>query len=104
LPTVFNREIQFLQRTDNLKITPMMKYCFVLIASFLCLVSMAQPENAARRRNFNNDNFVAMREFDPVSYFQGKPTKGTSKFSHDYKGIIYYFASEANLEEFKRQI
>lgn len=80
----------------------MMKYCFVLIASLLCLVSMAQPENAARRRNFNNDNFVAMREFDPVSYFQGKPTKGTSKFSHDYKGIIYYFANEANLEEFKK--
>jgi YHS domain-containing protein len=43
-----------------------------------------------------------MREFDPVSFFQGKPAKGTSQFEYNHKGIFYYFASEANREEFKK--
>jgi YHS domain-containing protein len=43
-----------------------------------------------------------MREFDPVSYFTGKPTKGTSKFEYNHKGIFYYFSTEENREEFKK--
>jgi YHS domain-containing protein len=76
----------------------------VLFTALFVLVSstsiFAQAENADRRRNFNTENFVAMREFDPVSYFQNKPSKGTSKFEYQYKGITYYFANEANKEEF----
>jgi YHS domain-containing protein len=79
-----------------------MKFYLTLIATCLCLVVIAQPENADRRRNFNTENFVAMREFDPVSYFQNKPTKGTSAFEFQYKGIIYYFVNDANREEFKK--
>jgi YHS domain-containing protein len=66
-------------------------------------VALAQPENASRLRNFNTDNGLAMREFDPVSYFNSsKPLKGTSKYDYDYKGITYYFANPENLEEFKK--
>jgi YHS domain-containing protein len=80
-----------------------MRSYLLLLALLTSLVAPAQqPENADRRRNFNTENWVAMREFDPVSYFQNRPTKGTSKFQHEYKGITYYFASEANLEEFKK--
>jgi YHS domain-containing protein len=80
-----------------------MKIYITIIAIVLCsMTASAQAENADRRRNFNTENYVAMREFDPVSYFQNKPTKGLSKFEHQYKGIIYYFASEANREEFKK--
>ncbi|MBL7858577.1 MAG: YHS domain protein [Cyclobacteriaceae bacterium] len=61
-----------------------------------------QPENADRRRNFNTENYVAMREWDPVSYFQNKPARGNSKFSFEHKAITYYFVNEANLEEFKK--
>jgi YHS domain-containing protein len=79
-----------------------MKLCITLVVTCFSLVLMAQPENADRRRNFNTENDVAMREFDPVSYFQHKPVKGNSQFTHQYKGITYYFASAANLEEFKK--
>jgi YHS domain-containing protein len=66
----------------------------------LCL--FAQAENASRRRSFNTENFIALRQFDPVSYFQSKPTKGSEKIQHDYKGITYYFISEQNREAFKK--
>lgn len=63
----------------------------------------AQSDAAGRLRNFNTDNGLAMREFDPVSYFNSsKPLKGNSSFNHDHKGITYYFANAENLEEFKK--
>lgn len=70
---------------------------------FLGAVSLfAQPENARRKRNFNTVNAVALKEFDPVSYFQGKPAKATSQYEYNHKGIFYYFISDANREEFKK--
>lgn len=74
---------------------------------FLLLVAinfaaLGQAESAKRKRNFNTVNSVALKEFDPVSYFQGRPLKGTSKFEYNHEGIFYYFASEANREEFKK--
>jgi len=74
-----------------------------ILATFLCLVVIAQPEEASRRRNFNTNNGIALREFDPVSYFNSsRPLKGNSKFYHHYKGITYYFANAENVEEFKK--
>ena len=77
-----------------------MKTVLVLVLAFVSPFLHAQPEVASRKRNFNTVNYVAMREFDPVSYFQGRPTKGTSQFEYNHKGIFYYFASEANRAEF----
>ena len=79
-----------------------MRTYLVLIASCLSLSAFAQPENAQRRRNFNHDNSVALKYFDPVSYFKDKPLKGETKFSYMYKSIEYYFASAENMEEFKK--
>jgi YHS domain-containing protein len=79
-----------------------MKFYLAIFAACVCLTAVAQSEDASRRRNFNTVNDVAMREFDPVSYFQQKPTKGDSKFQHKHKGIYYYFTSAANMEEFKK--
>lgn len=67
------------------------------------VASMAQADEPARRRNFNTENGVALREFDPVSYFNSsRPLKGNSKLYHNYKGITYYFVNAENLEEFKK--
>jgi YHS domain-containing protein len=67
------------------------------------LIAMAQADDAARRRNFNTDNDIALREFDAVSYFNSsRPLKGNSKFYHHHRGITYYFANAENLEEFKK--
>ena len=62
----------------------------------------AQADNAARRRNFNLDHDVALKGFDPVSYFSGKPTRGDSKISFDYRGVTYYFTTQENMETFKK--
>jgi len=75
-------------------------YILVLFASFY-FSTQAQPENASRRRNFNLDHDVAIKGFDPVSFFNGKPAKGDTKISFDYKGVTYYFVNSANLETFK---
>lgn len=79
-----------------------MKNYLIIILTISSLVSFAQVEDASRRRNFNLDHDVAIKGFDPVSYFNGKPVKGDSKFSFDYKGVTYYFANEANLDTFKK--
>jgi YHS domain-containing protein len=76
-------------------------WLFIFLFTFSIAV-FSQSDNASRKRNFNHVNAVALREFDPVSYFQGKPLKGTSQFEHNHNGIFYYFANEANREEFKK--
>ncbi|HEY9488216.1 MAG TPA: YHS domain-containing (seleno)protein [Chryseosolibacter sp.] len=73
-----------------------------ILGILLSVAVSAQADEASRRRNFNTENGVAMREFDAVSYFKGRPVKGNSKFYHNHKGITYYFANAANLEEFKK--
>lgn len=73
-----------------------------ILATMLSLSAMAQAEEASRRRNFNTENLVAMREFDPVSYFSNKPQKGNSRFYSTYKGITYYFANAENVKEFEK--
>jgi YHS domain-containing protein len=74
-----------------------------LLATLFSIAATGQAEEASRRRNFNTENLVAMREFDPVSYFTGpKPLKGNSKFYSTYKGITYYFANAENVKEFEK--
>ena len=74
-----------------------------ILATCMSLMVMAQADEASRRRNFNTNNGVGLREFDPVSYFNSpKPLKGVSKFYANYKGITYYFANAENVEEFKK--
>lgn len=42
-----------------------------------------------------------MEGYDPVSYFDNKPTKGAPEIKLSYKGVIYLFTSEQNLAKFK---
>lgn len=80
-----------------------MKTLLTVLTISLCLQAGAQSTgNASRLRNFNTDNGYAMKEFDPVSYFSGKPVKGTAKFSYEYRSITYYFSSAENMEKFKK--
>jgi len=74
-----------------------------MVLTFVSAAVRAQADEAARRRNFNTENGIAMREFDPVSYFKSsRPLKGNSKYYAEYKGITYYFANAQNVEEFKK--
>ena len=80
-----------------------MKIYLTVVFCMFALIVQGQSDEAARRRNFNVENGIALREFDPVSYFTGsRPLKGNSKFYHHHKGITYYFVNAENVEEFKK--
>jgi YHS domain-containing protein len=66
----------------------------------LTQVALAQSDDA-RKKNFNIKKNAAIEGYDPVSYFDGKPTEGESKFSSTHKGVTYLFSSAANLNKFK---
>lgn len=47
---------------------------------------------------------VALEGHDPVAYFPeggGKAVKGSDKFAFTFRGVVYHFASQANLDRFK---
>jgi YHS domain-containing protein len=44
---------------------------------------------------------VALRGYDPMSYFSGKPTLGDEDYKFSYEGATYYFANRDNLAKFK---
>jgi len=75
----------------------------IFLVVILCMsISAVAQEQVVRRRNFNHDNGVAMKDFDPVSYFNGKALKGDVKYEYFYKGIKYHFANAENMEAFKK--
>jgi YHS domain-containing protein len=46
----------------------------------------------------------AIRGYDPVAYFTvGEPTKGSDKFTANWQGVTFKFASAANLELFQAE-
>lgn len=43
----------------------------------------------------------AIRGFDPVAYFtEGKPVKGSARYTVEYQGATWHFASAANRDRF----
>jgi YHS domain-containing protein len=71
-----------------------------LLVLLLPSLLLAQSEEA-RRKNFNVKNAVAIEGYDPVSYFDSKPTEGKEEFRFVYKGVTYQFRSLASLNKFK---
>lgn len=49
---------------------------------------------------FVNEQGVAIRGYDPVSYFKGAGLPGKPEFASKYQGATYYFASAANKAAF----
>jgi YHS domain-containing protein len=77
-----------------------MKNLGFLFFFVLSQVAFAQTDDA-RKKNFNIKKNVAIEGYDPVSYFDGKPAEGDSKFSFTHKGVNYLFSTAANLNKFK---
>lgn len=46
-------------------------------------------------------NALALRGYDPVSYFQHGPRKGSKAFSDTYAGVRYHFVNAKNREHFR---
>lgn len=64
------------------------------------LVGQNVPGNRVKQNN--TENGLALEGYDPVSYFKGKPLKGSRALQAINKGITYRFYDTANLEAFKK--
>jgi len=73
-----------------------MKTLIALLAGLLSACAFAQkPE-------IYTDSGAAIRGYDPVAYFtQAQPVKGSEKFTHQWKGATWRFASAANRDLFR---
>lgn len=67
-------------------------------------ISIAQkPDAETRKKQFNlSDGHLSVAGYDVVSYFTGKPKKGSQQFIVNHMGITYYFSSQSNLDLFKK--
>jgi len=72
-----------------------------LLLVFCSAHSLFAQTDGARKNNFNIKRNIAIEGYDPISYFDNKPTEGESKWTFDYKGVIYQFSSATNLAKFK---
>jgi YHS domain-containing protein len=70
----------------------------IIIASGLSLTAQSDQ---IRTRNFNIKKSVAIEGYDPVSYFDKNPLEGKNDYLFSYRGVVYRFATESNLQKFK---
>lgn len=69
------------------------------ISSALLLGSLAHAANIEVNANSND---IAIKGYDPVSYFvDGKPMPGSSEFTAAYKDAIYQFSSADHRDAFQ---
>jgi len=81
---------------EILKMKVLLTFLFVCIA----LAGFSQSE-VARTKQYNLDDGVAIKGYDPVAYFtSGKAVKGKSSFSSAYHGVNYHFATAADQNSF----
>lgn len=65
-------------------------------------ISHAQ-DAALRTKQYNLENNLAIQGYDPVAYFkENKAVKGSKDLAVSHQGVLYYFSSVANKEEFKK--
>ncbi len=75
---------------------------FLTLLTLLRVVPALAQDAAPRQKQYNLDHGLAIDGYDPVSYFNGKPLKGSSTFAYTYGGVMYRFATAANAERFKK--
>ena len=69
-------------------------------AVFFMQTLFAQPPTGL---NLDKSGII-LQGYDAVSYFKSDtPQKGNAKFKTDYQGATYYFASDANKNEFLKK-
>jgi YHS domain-containing protein len=78
-----------------------MKICLLLTLLFLSMQHAFPQSEVQRQKHFNVKRNAALEGYDAVSYFEGKPLKGSDDHIYDYKGIRYQFASISNVNKFK---
>jgi YHS domain-containing protein len=78
-----------------------MKRNVLLVFLFCCCLCSIAQTSEVRQKHFNVRKNIALEGYDPVSYFAGAPTEGSTQFKHEYQGVTYLFNSRSNLSKFK---
>lgn len=76
--------------------------CVVVAFALLAVspaVLRADPDAPLKHANVDEDR-VAIKGYDAVSYFSGKPQKGIKSQSVSRNNVIYQFANEENKKKF----
>lgn len=72
--------------------------------SLLAVTCFSQDATLARKKQFNIEDGLAIRGYDPVAYFTlGKAVKGSTDNALYHQGITYYFSTTGNKEAFKKE-
>lgn len=72
-----------------------------VLAAFMAPLAVATPAYADKDPIYTPlRHSIALGGYDTVSYFSGKPMKGDKRFTAEYKGATWRFASQANLDLF----
>lgn len=79
-----------------------MKNILIIAAALLFSIALNAQDAALRNRHFNLEKGLAIQGYDPVSYFNGKPAKGSREFAVNHQGSTYYFVSASNADAFKK--
>jgi YHS domain-containing protein len=78
-----------------------MKLLIAILFLLAAFPGLSQTD-AFRTKQFNLDNGVAIKGYDPVSYFlQKKAEKGNKENSISYHRVTYYFASASDQQAFE---
>jgi YHS domain-containing protein len=79
-----------------------MKNLIVLLL-ILSTPQLSAQSIAKKSKEYNLENGLAIQGYDPVAYFtQKKAVKGKSSIATTFEGVIYYFSSNENKENFKK--
>lgn len=77
----------------------MKRLLFIVLVGAAFMVHAQTPE----QKNYNiNKAGVAIDGYDPLSYFNGEPQKGSEEYTEELDGVIYWFANEDNRMEFAK--
>jgi len=80
-----------------------MNVVFTIFFALLTSISFGQDMTQLRKSQFNLDNGIAISGYDPVAYFkQGKAIKGKKELAVFDRGVTYYFSSDEDKDDFKR--
>ncbi len=78
----------------------MKKIALLFVSIIIVAAVMAQAD--IRAKQFNLDDGLAIKGYDPVAYFkQNKAVEGKKKWKYNYEGVTYYFADSTNKATFK---
>lgn len=72
-------------------------FTLILISCFV----LAQKKQPSEHFNLEKKN-VALKGYDPVSYFKDEPKEGKSNIASMHDGILYYFSNQENKTEFEQ--